>query len=472
MKLTSYDAVVIGAGPNGLAAAITLARSGKSVIVYEGEPTVGGGVRSAELTLPGFVHDVCSSVYPLVVGSPFLRSLPLSQHGLQWIQPEVPLAHPLPDGSAVLLERSADATAAALGADGRAYSRLVMPLARNWEELAAGLLGPPRWPQHPMALLRFGFFGLRPARALAAKRFSEARTRALFAGLAAHAMLPLEYYGSASFALVLAAAAHAVGWPFARGGAQALAEALKSYLLGLGGEVIVNRQITSLEQLPRSRAILCDITPRQLLALAGARLPGGYSRKLQRYRFGPAAFKVDWALAAPVPWRASECARAGTVHLGSSLEEIAASEQAAAAGQSNQTPFVILSQPSLFDPGRAPAGRHALWGYCHVANGCGENMLDKIETQIERFAPGFRDLVLARHVMPPADLERHNPNLIGGDINGGSAELRQLFFRPTASCYRTPLRGLYLCSSSTPPGGGVHGMCGFFAARQALADLF
>jgi phytoene dehydrogenase-like protein len=396
----------------------------------------------------------------------------LAHHGLEWIQPDFSLAHPFDDGSALVVERSVEKTAAALGSDRTAYQRLMAPLAQRWDELVAGILGPPRLPRHPLLLARFGVSGVRPARAFANKRFSEARTRALFAGLAAHSMLPLENYGSAAFGLVLGGAAHAVGWPIVGGGAGRLAQALAAHLISLGGEIIINRTIAGLDELPRARAILCDVTPRQLLSLAGGRLPDWFASKLLRYRYGVAAFKVDWALSGPVPWHARECARAGTVHLGGSLEEIARSERAAYGGETNGKPFVLLGQPSLFDPARAPNGKHTLWGYCHVPHRSSEDMLSRIEAQIERFAPGFKDLVLERHVMPPLALERHNPNLIGGDINGGSAELRQLFLRPTARLYRTPLRGLYLCSSSTPPGGGVHGMCGHFAARQALKDVF
>jgi phytoene dehydrogenase-like protein len=468
----NYDAVVIGSGPNGLAAAIVLAQNGRSVVVYEGAATVGGAVRSAELTLPGFVHDICSAVYPLAMGSPFFRSLPLAEHGLEWIQPDAPLAHPFDDGTAAILERSVRATAANLDSDEYAYARLLEPWVAHWHLLDAQLLGPPRWPRHPLLMARFGFAGLRPARNLAKRRFKGPRARALFGGLAAHSMLPLEQWATAAFGLVLGITGHALGWPVPHGGAQRISDALAAYLRSLGGDIVLNRRITTLKELPRSRAILCDLTPRQVLSVAEERLPNEFKRKLQRYRYGMGAFKVDWALAGPVPWRAPACARAATVHLGATLGEIAASERAAWRGDPNERPFVLLAQPSLFDPTRAPPGKHTLGGYCHVANSATVNMLNKIENQIERFAPGFRDLVLERHIMTPVALEEHNPNLVGGDINGGAADLRQLFFRPTARLYGTPVTGLYICSSSTPPGGGVHGMCGYFAARQALKEVF
>jgi phytoene dehydrogenase-like protein len=469
---SNHDAVVIGSGPNGLAAAIALAQKGRSVVVYEAAATVGGGARSAELTLPGFLHDVCSAVYPLTVGSPFFRSLPLSQHGLQWIQPDAALAHPFDDGTAAILERSVEQTAAYLGADEEAYIRLVAPIVEHWAPLSVELLGPPRIPRHPVLLARFARLGILPARRVAEKRFAGPAARALFGGLAAHSMLPLENYASAAFGLVLGVAGHALGWPVARGGAQKISDALALYLRSLGGRIVLNRPITTLRELPPARAILCDLTPRQLLTLAEERLSSSFKRKLQRYRYGMGAFKVDWALAGPVPWKASTCARAATVHLGGTFEEIAASERAAWRGEHSERPFVLLAQPSLFDSTRAPEGKHTLWGYCHVPNSSTENMLEQMEKQIERFAPGFRDLVLERHVMSPAALEKRNANLVGGDINGGTAELSQLFFRPTVRLYGTSAPGLYICSSSTPPGGGVHGMCGYFAAQQALKERF
>jgi phytoene dehydrogenase-like protein len=467
-----YDAVVVGSGPNGLAAAITMIDSGRSVAVYEAAEKIGGGMRSAELTLPGFLHDICSAVYPLAIGSPLFRSLPLAQYGLEWVQPPSPLAHPLDDGSAVILERSLYDTAAGLGRDGHAYRRLMQPLVDSWHRLDADLLGPLRWPHKPVAMMRFVLSAIRPAWSFSESWFAEQRARALVAGLSAHSMLPLEAWGSAAFGLVLATTGHVLGWPIARRGSQSLADALASYLRSKGGEVYTNAPVRTLDELPSSRVILCDVTPRQLLALAGDRLSPSYRHRLQRYRYGMGAFKIDWALSEPVPWKAKACARAATVHLGGTLPEIAASERAAWRGDHTENPFVLAVQPSLFDSSRAPETKHTLWTYCHVPNGSTFDMTQRIEAQIERYAPGFRDTVLARSVAAPAELERRNPNLIGGDINGGAPTLDQLFLRPTVKLYSTSARGLYLCSASTPPGGGVHGMCGYFAARQALREFF
>ena len=468
----AYDAVVIGSGPNGLSAAITMAQHGKSVVVYEAQENIGGGARSAEMTLPGFIHDVCSSVYPLGIGSPFLRSLPLAQAGLEWIQPPAAVAHPFDDGTAVTQERSVDATAAQLGSDEKSYRKLMAPLVASWDGLDVDLLGPLRPPRHPWDLARFGLLGIQPARRLAESRFQGERAKGLFAGVAAHSMLPLEHWGSAAFGLVLGIAGHSVGWPIARGGAQKLSDALVVHLRSLGGEIIPNRPVRSLSELPASRVVLCDLTPRQVLEIAGEHFSQRYRESLRRYRYGMGAFKMDWALSGPVPWTAAECKRAATVHLGGTLEEIAFSEHSAWRGEYVERPFVLLAQPSLFDSSRAPKGQHTLWGYCHVPHGSTSNMAVRIENQIERFAPGFKDLVVARSLMPPSELEKHNANLIGGDINGGAADLRQLFFRPTLKMYSTSVKGLYLCSASTPPGGGVHGMCGYFAARKALREMF
>lgn len=466
-----YDAIVIGSGPNGLAAAITLAQAGHLALVLEANDTPGGGARTAELTLPGFLHDVCSAVHPLAVGSPFFRTLPLEQYGLEWIHPPAPLAHPFDDGTAAVLERSVDAIGETLGADAKAYRELMNPLVADWHKLETMLLAPPRLPRHPFALARFGWSAVRSAKGLAESVFKGERARALFAGLAAHSMLPLEQMATAAFGLVLGITGHAVGWAFPRGGAQKITDALVAHLKSLGGEVVAGARVKSLDELPPARAVLCDLTPRGLLSLAGDRLPPSYRRKLELYRYGAGAFKMDWALDAPIPWRAKECLRAGTVHLGGALSEIAAAERAPHQGTHAEKPFVLLAQPSLFDATRAPAGKHTVWAYCHVPNGSDADMTERIENQIERFAPGFRDLILARNVMPPAKLERRNSNLVGGDINGGAQDIRQLFLRPTLRLYTTPAKGLYLCSSSTPPGGGVHGMCGHHAAHSSLKQF-
>ena len=466
-----YDAVVVGAGPNGLAAAIVLARLGYRVLVIEAKETAGGGVRSAELTLPGFVHDVCSAIYPLGAGSPLFRTFPLADFGLQWIQPPAPLAHPLDDGTAVLLERSLEATAAGLGADGQAYQRLMAPLVKDAGDVLRFVLGPFRLPRRPLVLARFALKALRSATGLATRHFTGERARALVAGLAAHSMLPLERLPAAAFGLVLAMLAHTVGWPLPRGGAQRYADALVGYLQELGGALVTGSGVRSLRDVPNTRAVLFDLTPRPLLQLAGERFPEQYRRRLASYRYGPGVFKVDWALAGPIPWRARECARAATVHLGGTLNEIADAEREVAMGRHPERPFVILTQPSLFDRSRAPHGMHTAWAYCHVPNGSSLDMTAAIEAQVERFAPGFRALILARRASGPAELEQDNPNYVGGDINGGIQDLRQLFTRPAPRLnpYTTPDPCLYICSSATPPGGGVHGMCGYWAARAVLA---
>jgi len=468
----SYDATVIGSGPNGLAAAIRLAQAGRSVLVAEAAETIGGGTRSAELTLPGFVHDLCSAVHPMALASPFFRTLPLAQHGLEWVHPQVPLAHPLDEGASALVERSIDATAENFGVDASAYSEFMQPLVADWPKLESAFLGPLRFPAHPLAAAKFGMLAARSASGLARAKFKEEKARSVFAGMAAHSVLPLERLPSAAFGMVIAITAHAFGWPFPKGGAQKIADALASYLRWLGGEIVTGLKVESLGQLPESRVVLCDVAPRELLRIAGPKFPPAFRRLLDRYRYGPGACKVDWALDGPIPWANAACAQAGTVHLGATLEEIEASERAPWRGEISERPFVLLAQPSLFDPTRAPAGKHVAWAYCHVPNGSGVDVSDRIETQIERFAPGFRGLVLKRHVITAANLELHNANLIGGDFSGGSSELDQLFLRPTWRRYRTPLRHVYLCSASTPPGGGVHGMCGYWAAQAALRDHF
>jgi phytoene dehydrogenase-like protein len=463
------DAVVVGSGPNGLAAALVLAAAGRSVLVLEAAEQPGGGLRSAELTLPGFTHDVCSAIHPLALASPYLRTLPLERHGLEWVHPPAPLAHPFDDGTAAVLERSVETTGTTLGDDADAWRRLFDPLVRGADALLGDILGPLRFPRAPLALLALAPRALLPAATVARRSFGGERARALFAGIAAHSMLPLTASPSAAFGLVLALLGHAVGWPFPRGGAQRLTSALVGRLRSLGGELQTGVAVRSLAELPSARAVLLDVAPRGLLALAADRLPPRYRRQLRRFRHGPGVFKVDFALDGPIPWAAPECARAGTLHLGGTVAEIAASEAAPGRGR----PFVLLAQHSLFDHTRAPDGMHTAWAYCHVANGSKADATAAIEAQIERFAPGFRKRIIARSVRSPGDLARENANYVGGDIGGGRPDLRQLWTRPALRLnpYRTPLRGVYLCSSSTPPGPGVHGMCGYWAARTALRDL-
>ena len=470
--MSTYDAIIVGSGPNGLAAAITLAQTGQKVLVFEAKDTIGGGTRTAEITLPGFRHDICSAIHPLGVASPFFRDIPLAEYGLEWITPPVALAHPLDDGRAAFLTRSLEESAASLGVDSRAYQRLLAPLVDSWQAILGDILGPlPLPPKHPFALSRFGWLALRSAHALA-KKFRDEPARALFAGLAGHGMLPLEEPTTASIGLVLGLLAHAVGWPFPKGGSQAISNAMAAYLETLGGEILTGQEVISLDDLPKSNAILLDITPRQMLQLCGDRLPKRYRRKLEGYRYGPGVCKVDYALSSPIPWRSEECGRAGTVHLGGTLAEISASEKAVWQGRDAEKPLVLLAQQSLFDSSRAPEGQHTTWAYCHVPHGSSQDVSERITTQIERFAPGFRDLILAKHVYSAAQMEAYNPNYIGGDINGGVQDWRQLFTRPVArwSPYTTPMKGVYICSSSTPPGGGVHGMCGYHAAKRVLHE--
>jgi phytoene dehydrogenase-like protein len=467
------DAVVVGSGPNGLAAAIVLAAAGLRTLVREAKPTIGGGLRSAELTLPGFVHDVCSAVHPLACSSPFFRSLPLGRYGLEWIQPAAPLAHPLDGGAAAILERSVEETARGLGPHGSDWARLFGAFARDWDALAADVLAPPlHIPRSPLMMARFGMEALLPATVLA-RALRDMPARALFAGNAAHAFLPLQQPGTAAFGVLLSVAGHAVGWPIARGGSGRFADALVAHLHSLGGEVETGAPVERLEELRPARIVVLDLGPHQVARIARGLLPESYRRRLERYRYGSAAFKLDWALDGPVPWTAGECVRSATVHLGGTLEEIVEAEAAHVRGEVHERPFVLFVQPTLFDPSRAPPGRHTAWAYCHVPNGWTGDASDRIERQVERFAPGFRERILARSVITPAEFERRNANLVGGDVNGGAMDLAQVFRRPVLgpTPYRTPLRGVYLCSASTPPGGGVHGMGGYFAARTALADL-
>jgi phytoene dehydrogenase-like protein len=469
----TYDAVVVGAGPNGLAAAVELARGGRSVAVLEAAQTVGGGTRSAELTLPGFVHDLGSAIHPLGYASPYFKSLRLEEHGLEWVHPPAPLAHPFDDGTAAVLERSVEATAAALGPDARAYRRLMRGIAADADRIASYFVGSPRPIRHPLALAASGLRALRPARNVAEDLFEGEKARGLFAGNAAHSFLPLEKRPSALFGLLMGTLGHAFGWPFPRGGAQRIADALASYLRSLGGEIYTGVRVSSVDEVPRTRAVLFDVTPRQLLDIAGEHFPERYQNALKGYHYGPGVFKVDFALDGQIPWKAKECLRAGTVHLGGTLDEVSAGEAAVWREEHPERPFVLLAQQSLFDATRAPDDKHTVWAYCHVPNGSTFDMTERIESQIERFAPGFKERILAKNALGPADLERINPNLVGGDINGGVMDLRQLFARPMPrpNPYSTPAKGLYICSSSTPPGGGVHGMCGYLAARAALRYL-
>jgi phytoene dehydrogenase-like protein len=465
-------ACVIGAGPNGLSAAIVLAQRRLKVDVFEAEPQPGGAARTLELTLPGFFHDFGSAVFPFAAGSPFFSSLPLSNHGLEWIHSPCPLAHPLDDGTAITLERDVRDAESSLAQDGRAWRRLIGPFAERWSDLSSEVLRPIHlFSRHPLLLARFGLVAVPSAKMLAGISFRNERTKALFAGLAAHSFLSLDETLSAGFGVLLGAAAHAVGWPIPRCGAQSITKALCSYLAALGGEITTSARVESLASLANYDVTLCDVTPLQLVRMASSRFSTTYTRQLAKYRYGPGAFKVDYALSQPIPWKAVECLRAATVHLGGSATEIAASEAAMRLGRHSERPFVLLVQPSLFDATRAPAGKHTAWAYCHVPNGSDFDMLEALEAQIQRFAPGFRDCILARRVFSPAALQKMDANLIGGDISGGALDINQFLFRPTWRHYRTSAKDIYLCSSSTPPGAGVHGMCGYHAARMAASRL-
>ncbi len=468
-----YDAVVVGSGPNGLAAGITLQQHGLSVLIVEGKETIGGGLRSAELTLPGFTHDICSAIHPMAVSSPFFKSLPLADHGLEFIHPDICAAHPLDNGEAGVLLKSLDETASLLANDANAYKKLIEPLVSSWPSIVKDVLGPLSMPSRPIAFARFGLDAMLSAKSIA-NRFTTVKAKGLWGGMAAHSLLPLTNLTTAAIGMVLTTTGHIGGWPIPRGGSQKIADALASYFVSLGGKIATDFYVTSLDQLPAARAVLFDITPRQLLKIAGHKFSSIYQWQLNRYRYGMGVFKMDWALAGPIPFTGQECRRAGTVHLGNSFEEITRSEAMTWRGQHADRPFVLLAQQSLFDSSRAPSGKHTAWAYCHVPNGSTRDMSAIIENQIERFAPGFRERILSRHVFNSQQLEEYNSNYIGGDINGGAIDIFQLFTRPAlrSSPYRTSKKGMYICSASTPPGGGVHGMCGYNAAKRALKDIF
>jgi len=469
-----FEAVVVGSGPNGLAAAIEVARAGHSVCVLEAGSTLGGGARSAELTLSGFTHDICSAVHPTGFASPFFKTLPLSEHGVEWIHPPAALAHPFNDGTAAVLEKSLDRTGSTIAPDAQAYARLFAPLAESADSLIPDILAPLiRLPRHPLLMAEFGAKAIQPAATFARRHFKGPRARALFCGIAAHVNMPLSMALTAAVGLLLGMLGHAGGWPVVKGGSQALSNALAGYLKMSGGRVFTGQRVRSLRDIPPARAVFFDVAPRELLSIAGDRFPAGYRRQLEKYKHGAGVFKVDWALDEPVPWKAQECLRAGTVHIGASFEEIIEAEQAIGDGKHPERPFILFAQQTLFDHTRAPAGKHAAWAYCHVPNGSTVDMTDRIESQIERFAPGFRDCIIGRHTMSPADFQTYNPNLIGGDISGGLQNIRQVLARPSLRRlpYVTPAEGLFICSSSTPPGGGVHGMCGYHAARAALSTV-
>lgn len=473
MSKTEYDAIVVGSGPNGLAAAITLQQQGLSVLIIEGKDEIGGGLRSAELTLPGFMHDICSAIHPLAIGSPFFQSLPLQQHGLQYLLPDLAAAHPFDDGTAAVLATSVQETARSLGKDEQTYLDIFETLVEDWPGMAADVLGPLTFPKHPIAMARFGLKALTSA-SYFAKRFKTKQAKGLWAGMAAHSIQPLTNLSTSAIGLVLMTAAHLKGWPIPQGGSKEIANALASYFLSLGGKIQTGSFVKSLDELPSAKTVLFDVTPKQLLQIAGHKFSSIYKWQLEKYRYGMGVFKVDWALDAQIPFTSPQAKRAGTVHLGNTFEEIALSEKLTWQNQHSESPYVLLAQQSIFDPTRAPEGKHTAWAYCHVPNGSTKDMTAIIEQQVERFAPGFKDVILAKHTMNTAEVESYNPNYIGGDINGGVIDLGQLFTRPAlrSSPYRTSAKGLYICSSSTPPGGGVHGMCGYHAAKRALKDIF
>lgn len=471
----SYDAVIVGSGPNGLAAAIALAEQGLSVHVIEAADTVGGGTRTKELTLPGFQHDICSAIHPMAAASPFLASLPLDKFGLEWIEPEIALAHPLDDRPAAAIYKSIDKTIENLEEDGSNYRALFEPFLERWDELAPQILAPFKLlPSSPLLMARFGMKALQPATRLATNTFETVRGRALFGGLAAHSTLPLENLTTSAIGMVLGIAGHVVNWPYPRGGSHAITKSMAAYFESLGGTITTGRKITALSELPRSHIAMLNLTPRQIMDLCNTNLTPEYMRKLNKFEYGVGVFKMDIALSEPIPWNDPACRKAGTVHLGGTLEEIAVSEKASNEGNHPEKPYVLVAQQSLKDDSRAPEGKHTLWAYCHVPNGSTRDMSEPILNQIERFAPGFRDCILEAHTMNTQAMHAYNPNYFGGDINGGRQDITQLFSRPANMFdpYRIPETTMYICSSSTPPGGGVHGMCGYHAAWAALKDEF
>ena len=473
MSKKDFDAIIVGSGPNGLAAAITLQKAGLSVLVLEGKDSIGGGMRTLELTLPGFKHDVCSAIHPMAVGSPFFANIPLHEHGLEFIHAPLAAAHPLDNGETAILSKSINETVGSLGIDHDAYLSLIEPLVESWPKIAADVMSPLHFPKHPLLMAQFGLNAMKSA-SWVANRFVTEKAKGLWAGMAAHSIQPLTNYSTAAIGMVLSAVGHVHGWPIPKGGSQSIANALASYFVSLGGKIETNFMVQSLNQLPSSSAVLFDVTPKQLLQIAGDRFSPLYKWQLERYRYGMGVFKIDWALSGPIPFTSPECKMAGTVHLGNTFSEIAAGEQLSSSGGHPEKPFVLLAQQSLFDSSRAPEGKQTAWAYCHVPNGSTVDMTKAIENQVERFAPGFKDLIIARNVMNSMQMEAYNPNYIGGDINGGIIDIGQLFTRPAlrSSPYRTSAKGIYICSSSTPPGGGVHGMCGFHAAKTALNDVF
>jgi phytoene dehydrogenase-like protein len=472
--MKKYDAVVVGSGPNGLAAGITIAQAGYTVKILEAKDKIGGGIRSAELTLPGFIHDVCSAIHPLGAASPFFEKLPLNKFGLEWIFPPISLAHPFDDGHSAVLNVSINETAESLKEDKLNYLKIIQPLVNNWDLFKENILSPLKGiPSHPAALSRFGLYAVQSAEHFINRQFTGVTAKSLFAGAAAHSILSLNRLGTSAIGLVLIILAHKIGWPIPKGGSQKIADALASYFKTLGGEIETNYPVNSFEDIPPAKAVLFDITPRQILKIMADKLPLNYENKLKKYRYGPGVFKIDWALNSPIPFKAPDCLNAGTIHIGGTYKEIIRSEFEAAAGIHQEKPFIILAQQSLFDKTRAPGDQQTAWAYCHVPNGSDINMTERIENQIERFAPGFKDIITAKHFMTAADMEKYNPNYIGGDINGGMQDWRQLFTRPVVKLnpYSTPIRGVYICSSSTPPGGGVHGMCGYNSAIHAIKYL-